>query len=211
MSSVSLIFGILWLTSGDKPEVSLTYDILVDGLRSGSMTRKVSRLSDNETQFTTHANSTVRYLFLTFRYQFNGSEIWSNDKIKSLQGDCNDDGTRHHVRLTSTSGSSTLIRNRQQTVLATLPWTTGGCRPPPGEGTYLTLDPDTGAVKQTRFSKGNPETYLLAGESIRGHAWETDLPGNVRFFFDDTGKLLRQSWHEQGKRVEIRLASLSEN
>lgn len=54
--------------------------------------------------------------------------------------------------------------------------------PSPGEGTYLTLDPDTGAVRQTRFSKGNPETYLLAGESIRGHAWETDLPGNVRSF-----------------------------
>jgi len=207
MNTITLFLGVMGLASGQMPSETLVYDILVEGVRSGSMTRIVSLLPNNDVQYETKANTTVRFLFLNFRYQFKGSEIWNNDKVISLQGECLDDGTKHQVRL----NAFTLIHNRHETELAAPPWTTGGCHPPPGEGTYLTLDPDTGAFRKTRFSKGHQDIFLLAGESIRGNLWETDLPGNVRFLFDDNGKLLRQSWKEQGRHVEIRLCSSRAN
>lgn len=207
MNTITLFLGLMGLASGQMPSETLVYDILVEGVRSGSMTRTVSLFPNNDVQYETKANTTVRFLFLNFRYQFKGSEVWNNDKVISLQGECIDDGTKHQVRL----NASTLIHNRHETELAVSPWTTGGCHPPPGEGTYLTLDPDTGVLRKTRFSKGSQDTFVLAGESKRGTLWETDLPGNVRFLFDDNGKLLRQSWKEQGRHVEIRLCSTRAN
>lgn len=211
MDNTVLVIGVLGLALGDTPSETLTYDILVDGSRSGSMTRSITSLPNNDIQYQTQAHTAVRYLFLSFRYQFSGAETWKGNSIVSLLGDCNDDGTRYHIRLHSTATGKTLIRNRQESSLAEIPWTTGGCRPPPGEGTFLTLDPDTGVTRKTRFSKLPRENYPLNGTSIPATPWSSDLPGNARFLFDDTGKLLQQSWKEQGRRVEIRLFSVQTN
>jgi hypothetical protein len=202
---------ILFGPAGKVRAETLEYDILIDGTRSGSLFRTVTRNSDASTRVDTRASMVFRFLFLSFRYTFQGSETWREGRFLSAVGDCDDNGTRHHVSWNATPSGGTVSRDGKTMNLERAPWPTSAFTPPPGEGTYPTLDPDTGLLRATSMSKSAQDAIVLNGRPVAATVWKTDLPGEARFWFSDDGQLLRQSWREQGRTIDIRIRRASGN
>ncbi len=187
----------------------LHYEITIDGVRSGTLTRSVSRLENGQTIHETKASMVYKFLFLSFKYQFRGTETWENGSLISASGDCDDNGTRHRVSWKSSGGGGTLTRNNRTTTLDFPPWPTSGATPPPAEGKILTLDPDTGLLRTTALTKAGSDNVRVDGVDSVAAVWKTDLPGDAKYWFAASGILLRQSWQEQGRKVVIQLREIT--
>ena len=187
----------------------LHYEITIDGVRSGTLTRSVTRLENGSILHETRASMVYKFLFLSFKYQFHGTEIWDSGRLISAKGDCDDNGTRHRVLWKSTGTGGTLNRNNRTTSLEQNLWSTSGTTPPPGEGQILTLDPDTGLSRTTAFAKAGSDIVRVEGVDTPAVVWKTDLPGDAKYWFAPAGTLLRQSWLEQGRRVDIHLRKIT--
>lgn len=187
----------------------LHYEVKIDGVRSGTLTRSVTRLENGSILHETRVSMVYKYLFLSFKYLFHGTETWNNGHLISAKGDCDDNGTRHRVLWKSTGVGGNLTRNNRTTSLEQNPWPTSGTTPPPGEGQSLTLDPDTGLLRTTAFTKSGSDIVQIEGVDTTAVVWKTDLPGDAKYWFAPAGTLLRQSWLEQGRRVEIQLRKIT--
>ncbi|MBU6294522.1 MAG: hypothetical protein KJS91_07535 [Planctomycetes bacterium] len=192
-------------SAGTVRAETLDYDILIDGTRSGFLFRTVTRNSDASTRIDTRASMVFRFLFLSFRYSFQGSETWREGRFLSAVGECDDNGTRHSVSWNATPSGGTVSRNGKTMHLERAPWPTSAFAPPTGEGTHQTLDPDTGLLRMTSMFKSGQDTIFLDGKPVAATVWKTDLPGEARFWFANDGTLLRQSWREQGRTIDIRI------
>lgn len=205
MGRIVTAFLLLAALAGPGGAETLHYDINIDGARAGSLTRVVSRGENGGFRCHTRAVMTYRFLFLSFKYDFSGSEAWENGKLLSARGECDDNGTRHQVLWVASGEGGTLTRNARAVSVSHAPWTTGGAFPPPGEGKFTTLDPDSGLLRTTTLAKAGNETIRLEGGERPAVAWKSDLPGNAMFWFDHGGTLVRLSWREQGRAVVIQL------
>lgn len=188
----------------------LRYDISIDGSRSGSLTRTILHMENGAVAYETRASMVFKFLFLSFKYTFRGSETWEQGRLLSADGECDDNGSRHRVSwTTATGGGGSLTRNGKATIVEHTPWATSGTNPPHAEGRIFTLDPDTGLLRTTAVSKAGTETIRVGGSDRKSIVWKTDLPGDAKYWFDGDGTLLRQSWREQGRRVEIQLREIT--
>lgn len=209
MARIPLALLLLTGIASNAGAEDLHYEITIDGVRSGTLTRSVTRLENGSILHENRASMVYKFLFLSFKYQFRGTETWDNGRLLSAMGECDDNGARHRVQWKSTGTGGTLTRNNRTTSLDQPPWPTSGATHPPGEGQFLTLDPDTGLLRTTAFTRAGSDIVRIEGVDTTAEVWKTDLPGGAKYWFTPTGTLSRQSWLEQGRRVDIHLRKIT--
>jgi hypothetical protein len=197
-------------TQAEQPE-QRTFSIQVDGRSAGECRMTIARRDDGAEVVTARVDVRVRFI-ISYRFTYQGIEIWKNGTLQSLQSTCDDNGK--HFQVTALSeGTGLVVRvNGKQRTLPADVWTTSFWKLADARfhnQPVTLLDADRGESLQRQLRYVGTEEVAVAGQTQKLlHFRVTGGPSPVDLWFDNQQRLVRQDFVEQGHRTVVQLASL---
>jgi hypothetical protein len=189
------------------------FNITIDGKQAGSYVMKITKEDDGGLKMAGTANVKVRMAILfTYKYSYQGTEVWKDGRLTKLTSVSNDDGKHFEVAAWVDGNLLRLNANGEETTAAADVWTTTYWQLPGAKyrnGSVPLLDADTGrridgTMKHVgteqlviRQQRQNCEHYKVTGDNIDVDVW-----------YDAQERLVRQESVEEGHRSVLTLTSL---
>jgi Family of unknown function (DUF6134) len=189
------------------------FTIEVDGKACGQYVMTITKQDSGIVSMQAVANMTLKLLIRTYRYQFEGTEHWKNGRLLQLNSKSDDDGKKNEVSAKAEPQSLRLRVNGQERNCRWDVWTTSYFQVADqrfhNQAVPL-LDNDTGKEYLGQLKLLAAETLTLGGKAQTcqhfrvsgGPSQATDL------WFDGEGRLVRQEFTEEGKRVVFNLQAV---
>jgi hypothetical protein len=187
------------------------FRVLVDGKPAGEAHMTIQRRDDGLTVVQCSTSVLVRVFLITYRYSYQGQEVWKAGRLQSLSSSTNDDGTRYTVQAVPGDGGLRVRVNGHDHVAAAESWLTSYWTLPDPKlrgGVVPLIDADTGQDLDCRITFAGAERLSLpAGEQNANHY---QLRGKVAVdvWYDAAERLVRREWVEQGHRTVLELEGI---
>jgi hypothetical protein len=156
--------------------------------------------------------SALRGLIKTFKYTYDGIEIWKDGRLLSFRSETDDNGTKYKVSANPEGDRLRVtVNGRERVTTGIVVWvTTYWQLPDPkfrGQPMAL-LDADTGNDVNGTLQYIGLAPVTIAGQPVNCNHYQ--LTGNVTvdFWYDGSDRLVRQEWVESGHRIVLHLASV---
>jgi hypothetical protein len=191
-----------------------TFDILIDGNKSGQSTLNITRWSDGTESASTDAKVTVRWTVFSYVYEFHGQEHWQRGRLEQLTSRAVDGGRRLTLSATRDDRGLAIRKSAGEPLhVSDAQLTTNYWRRPaavPAGAPLTVLDADNGALYEARLDQFGKEDCLAADRRIPCTRFRVQGAVNVELWFDDAGYLVRQVGAEDGHPLELRLVSVQQ-
>jgi hypothetical protein len=187
------------------------YATYVDREPAGSYTMTISRRDDGSTTMQGRANILVKFLagLRVYRYDYAGTEVWKDGRLQQLESQTSDDGKQYRVSASKDGDHLSVSVNGQARSVPGDVWVTTYWRFPDRAVTPLALlDADTGRELHGSLQQVGPGKVQVAGKVVACTHYRLKHELTVDLWYDGQGRLLRQEWVEEGKRVVLELQSI---
>lgn len=184
------------------------YQVLVDSKPSGSARMVFESRNDGSVQVTSETNVTVKFLFLAYKYSFKGLEVWKDGRLQQFTSSCMDDGKQFEVQANADQNNLRIRVNNKERVVTGDVWLSSYWNQPDSKfvnQTVPVIDADTGKDLSARVQFLGAEKRTVAGQlqPVQHYRMAGKMPIDV--WYDSTGRMVRQEWHEQGHRTTVEL------
>lgn len=184
----------------------------IDGSPVGQYRMSITRRDDGSVAMTCTADLKMTKLGITaFHYTYRGTEVWSPDRLVSLQSDTDDDGTKTTVTATAEkTGLRLKVNGNERMVRADL-WTTSYWQLPEARrraGALPLLDVDDGKTLTGALRGLGTEQITIIGQGCKCAHYRITGPNMVDAWYDGRDRLVRQEWSEKGHKVQIELTNV---
>lgn len=179
----------------------ISYVILKDGEPIGHETVAMSTDGDRTT-VEVRTETRVKVLFLDFHYSHRREEVWRAGRLERMVADTDDDGTIHHIDVTSDKGATTLTLD-------------GVVKEMPGDALPLSLWSKAILDRKVLYGVSDAAPYhvtiqsLGAGTVVRQGqpvtAQQYRISGDVErdLWYGDDGLLLKTAFQRRGYPIQI--------
>jgi hypothetical protein len=194
----------------EDPEIR-QYATYVDREPAGSYTMTISRRADGSVAMEGRADVTVKFLagLRVYRYSYTGTEVWKDGRLQQLESQTNDDGKPYRVSVNRDGDRLQVSVNGQARPMRGDVWVTTYWRFPEKAVTPLALlDADTGRELNATLQQLGPSRVRVGGTPVTCTHYRLRHEYPVDLWYDGQGRLLRQEWVEEGKRVTLELQSI---
>jgi hypothetical protein len=196
------------------------FTVFIDGRNAGTYQMRITRQDDGTRVMLGQADVHIRYLLVyNYTYQYRGTEVWKDGRLRSLNSQANDNGKTFNVQASGQADVLNLTVNGQERRLRPDVWTsTYWCLP---EAKYRPdaqyrnkaiplLDADTGRSADDGVLQYIGREHMNVTGQVQDcthyKVWglnPTDL------WYDSQERPVRQEWIEDGHRVVWELTRIS--
>jgi hypothetical protein len=190
-----------------------TYDILVDGKKSGQSRLRITRYGDGSESVSADAKVTVTWTVFSYVYEFHGKEQWRDGHFEQLESRAVDGGTKLSLSVKREGGGFRITKGRGKPASAAeVQLTTNYWREPAaGAQSIAVLDADTGKLYDEKLDSLGKQELTIGGQKVMASAYRLKGKLDVELWFDAQGFLVQQIGKEDGHPTEVRLASMQED
>jgi hypothetical protein len=186
------------------------FKIFVDGKRAGQYTMTVEKRDDGTLNMTGKANVALKVFLRQYVYSYQGREVWSKDgRLIELRSTSNDDGKSYDVNAKADDKGLSVIVNGNSRRVRWDVWTTSYWQAPDkrfANKTVPLLDADNGKTYSGSLQKIGSARVTVAGRTIECvHFRVEGGPNPIDLWFDQSNRLVRQDFIEQGHRTILEL------
>jgi hypothetical protein len=190
---------------------SRDYTLLVDGKPSGKANMTIQHQDDGTTTVSCDTNIQVRVLLKTYRYSYQGREIWKDGRLQRLDSQCNDDGQRFQVAALADGDRLRLRVNNQERlargdVWLTSYWTVAGVKA--RKDTVPLIDADRGSDLDCKVQLIGAVQIVVAGQVQNVSHYKLTGKVLVDLWYDAADRLVRQEWIEDGHKTVLELSQV---
>ncbi len=191
------------------------FKVKIDGKPSGEMTMNIFKADDGT--ITTSIDTEIlvnAYLIFTYRYSFHGKETWKDGVMLKIESSTNDNGTKYALLATKEGPGMRVRVNNQDKISRGEAWaTTFWCLPDPAKrkGIIPLIDAESGKDVDGNLQFQGQQLTSIAGQNINVNKYKVLSKSNTDLWFDGADRVVRQSWLEDGHKVEVELSSLKRN
>lgn len=204
-AALSLLVGLVAVlpTLAAAQEVR-AFTVLRDGAEIGEH-RFAFRRSGDELQVTVDTNLAVKVAFVTvFRFEHHRLERWSGDKLLSLEGRTNDDGTDYRLEIVAEGNGYTRTVNGKREHIDG-PATVASVWTPVILTTGRLISAVADQVYQVSTEALGRETVNTGAGSLEGRHYRMTGDLERELWYDDAGNLLKVRFERRGSTVEYLL------
>jgi hypothetical protein len=155
-----------------------------------------------------------RVIFVNYRYDYSGIEVWKDGQLQSLESNTNDDGKRFTVSARREGNALRITTNGKQRTMLGDVWTTCFWRlvaPPQRNHTVALLDADTGKELSAFLRPMGEKPARVAGTVQNYPYYELKGSGQaIELWYDAHDRLVRKEWIEDGYRVVLELKQVGQ-
>lgn len=185
------------------------FGVYVDGKPAGSTQYTFENKGDGVTDVTCRTNVLVKVLFVTYKYEYQGQEIWKNGRLQGFASRCNDDGKRFGVQAAlEESGIRVKVNGRDTWTAKPEVWLTTYATLPDAklrDGDIPLLDADNGEEMSCRLTHISTEKLSVAGTAVDVEHYRINGKRPVDVWYDGSGRMVRRDGVEDGHRVIVQL------
>jgi hypothetical protein len=196
----------------DSADEIRQYDVLVKDKPVGHVTIRISPSTDGSVTTTTDTSIEASFLFITYRYEFHGRELWQGDRLVQLDSRANDNGTAMNLQAaTDARGSRINIAGKPNKAGPPLAMTTNYWRLPAADfaaGSFSLIEPDSGVLRTSRLQFVGPDNCTVEGRQVMCNHYRLSGDAAAELWFDGEGRMVRQQTVEQGYPTEQRLVKV---
>jgi hypothetical protein len=187
------------------------FTITVDGKPAGECRMTMTRKGDGSEVMSTQAGVRVKVL-LTYTYAYQGTEVWKDGRLQSLESTCNDNGKRFAVSATVEGAGLRVRVNGKERLIGPDVWTTSYWKLADARfhnQSVTLLDADRGEPQLRRLTYVGPEELDAAGQALKCYHFRViGGPAPTDLWFDGQHRLVRQAFVELGHRTVVQLGSV---
>jgi hypothetical protein len=203
------------LNAAEPESETRDFNIRIDNKPAGHYHMTIERTGDDTLVISAEASAKVSYLIYTYRYSYEGREVWKKGRLWELTSKANDNGKKYTVTATASDTDLRVTTNGKGRATRWDVWTTTYWHAPDAkfrDQVVPLLDADTGKDINSNltFVGVEPVTYP-AGEvhkcmhyRLRGGGLEVDL------WYDANDRMVRQESIEDGHKTVLELARLTQ-
>jgi hypothetical protein len=188
------------------------YDVIVKDKPVGNVSIRISQASDGTTTTTTDTSIQATFLFITYRYEFHGKEVWQGDRLVQTENRVNDNGTPLTVQAVSDArGSQIDVQGKASRTVPPLAMTANYWRLPSADfmnAPFSMVEPDTGILRTVRLQFVGSETVAVEGHGVLCNHYRLSGELSAELWFDGEGRMVRQQTVEQGYPTEQHLVRI---
>lgn len=193
--------GLVFLACKATADETRTFSVLHDGKPVGIAEMRLSS-SGGDTECSVNIRVDERTSVGFYRYALASREVWRDGRAISLRSSAEEDGYAYSLVFDSVSGEVTSNGLRRQ--FRRQLWPTTFAHLPP-TGPVSLLDADSGRVTEGRVEKVRTETVRVAGKDVAATRYHVSGGRDVTLWYDERGKLIRQSWIVAGSEMVLEL------
>jgi YD repeat-containing protein len=206
--------GLLALAGGARAGASVeTRDFIVhvDGKRAGDVHMTVTRQEDGSTTMQCDTDIKISFLLKTYVYSYRGFELWKDGRLQRFNSTCEDDGKVCRV-VAAADGDDLKLRvdGRERKVRGDV-WLSSYWAQPDKkmiDASVPLLEADTGKVMDVKVQFVAVERRGVLGSTVNVNHFRLSGGAQVELWYDGDGRLVRQEWTEEGKRIVMDLSRL---
>jgi hypothetical protein len=188
------------------------FRVYVDGKPArGGAQMIIQRQDDGTTVMTCSTRITVKVLFVTYNYAYNGREVWKNGRLTRFESSANDDGKRYEVSASAEENGLRMRANGQERLARAESWLTSyWTLPDPKlrDQVIPLIDADTGSDLACRIQHIGTVQMPVAGVVQNVNHYRLSHKIQVDVWYDAAERLVRQEWIEDGHRTVMELIGL---
>jgi hypothetical protein len=186
-----------------------TFTVLVDGKPQGNSVMEIQSKDDGTVAVTVASKVEVK-IVIKYTFNFQGTEVWKEDKLLQMITSTNDNGKKLTVSLERKQDGFTINATGKDSAVKGELWpTTYWKLPPEGMRTDVNLiDSDTGKIIPVKMEKVGTEKLTVAGQTVNSNHYHLSGGLKADLWYDGNNRLLRQEMVEQGHRTVLELSRL---
>jgi hypothetical protein len=188
------------------------FTILVDGKQAGTSRMTIQQREDGLIVMTARVDVRVRRVIVTYNYTYSGTEVWKDGRLQQFTSTCNDNGKRYAVTARAQANGLRVNVNGRDHFARPDTWLTSYWQLPDRKyhnQAIPILDADTGKDIPGRLNYMAAEQVTVAGQQVQGYHFRVSGgPATVDVWYDTQGRLIRQSFVEDGHQTVIQAAGI---
>jgi hypothetical protein len=197
--------------AADETEVR-QFAIQVDGKNAGQFLMTITKRDGGVESMSGQASVSVRVLFKTYTYSYDGTEHWKGGRLQQLDSSSNDDGKRYTVRAVAEGNGLSVTVNGQVRTAKPDVWPTTHWKLPPSEyhnKAVPLLDADTGKEMAGHLQYVGVQQLTVGGRAQNCYHFRvTGGPYPVDLWYDGAHRLVREEFTVEGHRTAFLLSGL---
>jgi hypothetical protein len=187
------------------------FRVYVDGRPArGGVQMVIQRQDDGTVQMSCSTRITVKVLFVTYNYTYNGRETWKNGRLQQFASS-GDDGKRFEITAVAEENGLRVRANGQEHLARPESWVTSyWSLPDPKlrDQVVPLIDGDTGRDLACRIQHIGTVQMPVAGQVQNVNHYRLSGKVAVDVWYDTSERLVRQEWVEEGHRTVLELARI---
>jgi hypothetical protein len=199
-----------------EPEIAFaetrTYDIFVDGKKSGQSKLTIASYRDGTETVKADAKITVNWLVFNYVYEFHDQEQWRSGVLQELTSSAVDGGEKMSLKVTRADRGYSIIKGNEKPETAQeIHFTTNYWRQPPTDPNgrpMAVLDADTGSIYQMKIEPLGQRELKVGGQATMASGFRLQGKLIAELWFDAQGLLIHETGKEDGHPTEVRLVSI---
>ncbi len=190
---------------------SRDYTVQVDGKHCGKANITIQQQDDGTTTVSCDTAVQVKVLVKTYKYSYQGREVWKEGRLQLLDSQCNDDGKRYKVAAKADGDRLWVVANNQKRltrgdVWLTSYWTVAEVKT--RRDTVPLIDADTGRDLDCRVQLIGAQQMVVAGQVQNVNHYRLTGKVQVDLWYDAADRLVRQEWIEDGHKTVLELSQV---
>lgn len=204
-----VLCGALWADSREVREFS----VLINGKDSGVCSMDIHTQDSGQTYVVGKANVRFQGLIISYTFQVETSEWWKNGQLIGLKSQCNDNGKRVEMTVSSDQNQLRLrVNGQQERVIRPESWASSFWKLP--DARYHNkqipiLDSDTGKDYIGQLQYVGAEGVTIQGQPKNCYRFRV-TGGNypIDCWYDEFHRLVRQEFTESGHKTVVHLINI---
>lgn len=187
------------------------FTVQIDGRPAGSFQIAISQTDDRTFTVVGRANVSTSYLFIKYRYTYDGTELWTQGRLTRLESKTNDNGKQFDVRARAVGDALQVRVNGVEHASQAGVWTTTYWHQPDPKSVHQPvdlLDCDTGKNLHGTLQYVGAQTITLAGEPQNCPHFRIRGGVQVDVWYDAQQRLVRETSVDDGHQIVIELARI---
>jgi hypothetical protein len=188
------------------------FSVAVDGKAAGKYKMTINQDEDGTLTMTGDADIKVSYLLASYKYRYQGTEVWKDGRLQKLTSKTNDDGKKYDLSAWADASDLRIQVNGVDRTTRWDLWTSSYWRLPEERfrnRQLFLLDCDTGKETDATLKFVASQSLRLAGQIIPCTHYRIRGGGlQVELWFDAQERLVREEAIEDGHKEIIELSSI---
>ncbi|HVS36955.1 MAG TPA: DUF6134 family protein [Gemmataceae bacterium] len=188
------------------------FAVMVDGDKSGAVHMTISRQDDGAVAFSCDTDVRVGGIITFYKYSYRGKELWKDGRLLHFESKCNDNGKLCSVTATAAADGLHVSINGSEHMSSADSWLTSYWGQPDAKlngRTVPIIDADCGRDLDAKVEFVGAEKLSLAGQDMTTqHVRLSGKNVGIDLWFDQSARLVRQEWVEDGHRTIVELSGV---
>jgi hypothetical protein len=189
-----------------------TFAVTVDKEPAGEYQMTIQDKDGSVTMTCNAKIKVTKYMVYTYKYTYQGTEVWKDNQLQQFSSTCDDDGKKYAVTAKRKGKALALRMGSKESEASASAWLTTYWHLPDAKlraGKLTLIDADTGKLLAAKLEKMGSEKIKAGSSNIVCNHYRLTGDVKVDLWYDSQDRLIREEFDEDGHHTVLSMTKMT--